>query len=1567
VEGDDPHPGAVVWATSSGLPFDQDDAVRALNARLKIGKGDASHAVAVAFLTATRGAKDRALSGLRRNRKLFSDDADIKLIDYWIGLLSSKGGDGSTQKFNEALGKLRKSGDADDLMTMLDSGGLDADMELAAYENMAINGKWLEINDRRASLLAFQTSHASEVAIRAAFALNLHRDVIALAAEQAGTFHASRLPTVLGILVAKSQLWEGDASLALRALGEMRAGDSSNELAFEDAMMRLRIGDLSGAAAVIRGRQVPGHSPEALLKIAAELRFEDPELARGLLEGISFVDLNNRLLPDALALVNQLGLQAAANAIMPRLFGPDAEPSGIVVINSVEEAIQFVRDDADRRRKADADRTEKWLKGEIPSHLVFDGSPAEMAWFFHRPFMVPPKLREDGELEGKPFLLRSGIRRMDNGSSELLVLDATALLVGHELGLLEHLEHAWARILLPSETPELLRSMEQELEQQFGHVADEARDIRRRLEVGRFALSGSTGSVTRLVISSDGEEDPSSVTLAALLAHLVDGGMDGELARKALAQLSIAAFEGDAALSSVLEFTTTPGDLVTLLRVGLLDRLSEDVVLIVEAPVRTQWLAGFDHHLDGRALADKTKELRQLVARKADAGTWHFLPVDRSEREGLQNSGAASHLFLSLIKAAERQKCEIWSEDRMLSLVGKPGNAVIIDTAAVLDRLSRRMAESQRNEARKRLRTAGYGFVLPSAGDIADALLAAPVKRNELVETDELAAIRRDFAIQFANSRHLVDKSGGVAPGEPEMLFMSRLLGLTGKVFAALWNRSNVGDARLNAAASWASRHLRVEQAKFLPRENRTVAGREGLLYLQHLSVVGAMFNITGKSFRQARERRSRFLNWVLGNIVEPAMEIHPAFRARLVDYIAGALASLGKLDRNHPDVTQEMLTGVILDYLNAFPEDWRHDLQRHALLADLVGLREIEVVGIGEDFSFEAEKFYAAIAEARSTGRSVVQARDGGRNAVITLILDAVPAPDKPAAFMVKAGSKTENFSDDRLELETTDVDERLRALKRHPEWFDLTGSEFDIVAGDIAQNPDSKTRRRLLSDAQAMAMSWRLRTLEGQIGKKGSSDKELLLPPRPESVRRYLRLSSPVDFADMMWLHHAFRRLQDEMGPLSALARIGGIPFELDEEVRTAVLDAVRDAGLEKALRLVGPTPLVRTALSSILLSDGSHQLDLSELTKPWSDYGVLFHALLRLAFNSAARRDEWKQVPEPERSILLWAHANAVLGVLQRQDAAPKETAKIIDGFLKQRVDDVHRRSISPSGRLADPFASSWRLTASVAIAYAIRDRATVELNAIQLGQLRKAVARQVGEDWLLELEAWVPSTASEPPGCWLSVDPALPLTAAGVAALPTPIDERDPQAMALLLVQRIVDEAIGEETSAYWPLLWLLGAEVLDDDTRARVKAVVGRADRLPELSAQNGGVWGGALRYRAKLYARDNDIASFRRMLIAGAEQVRSHYLGEKVSDLSLESPVVATFHRLTESIWQYSSASSSDLNQCALRFAELVVVLAGAWPSSLLGCLTLLDVIAAQLETEPAGPLWDAINLVRSR
>lgn len=1566
--GDNPHPGAVVWATSAGLSFDQDEVIRALNTQLKNGGGDASHAAAIAYLTFTRGAKNRAISALQRHRKLFSDDADLKIVDYWIGLLTGKGGDTQTLQFNEALSKISGDGNAGDLLAMLDTGALAADMQLAAFETLAVNGQWLEVNNRRTSLLAFGTSHASEIALRAAFALNLHSDVIALAHEQASTFHDARLPTALGVLVANSRLLLGDASLALRALEEMRADNNSSELAFEVALMRLRIGDVTGAAAVIRGRQAPADSSAmALLRIAAELKYEDPELARRLLEGISFERLNHQLLPDALALVNQLGIQTATQAIMPRLVGPGAQKSGVVVINSVEEALQFARDNADRLKKADANLTEKWLNAEIPLHLVFDGRSTDLAWFFHRPFTTSPRLENDGKLQGKPFLLRSGTHHASgNTPRDVLVLDITALLLGNELGLLEHLDHAWTQILLPNESPEILRSIESDLEGRFGPISDEARDVRKRLEAGVFAPASTSAIVRRLVIEPSDDPATSDVTLASLVAHLVARGMDRSLADKALGELSLPSVETGQLQTNPLELAVSPGDLVTLQRIGLLDRLMKDVVLEVDPQSRDRWLAAYDEHLEGRALADKIIGLRRVVANRADAGIWQFLPLDRKDREGLKHSGAIAHLFLSLIRAAEGEACEIWAEDRRLSLVGKIGSATVVDVANVVERLSSRLAEPERVLLIKRLRQTGYGYSLPNAEAIVDALLGAPMDGPGLVESDELDAIRRDFAIQFSNARHLIDKAGGTAPGEPELFFLSRLLGLAGKVFAALWSRPNVGEARLNAAAHWTSRHLRVEQAKFLPRDNRTVEGREELLFLQYLSIVTAMFDVRGNSFRQARERRTRLLKWVLRAIVEPWLEIHPKFRKRLVDFLAEALASLGKIDSTHQDVTEEMLVAMILDYLNAFPDDWRRVLQTHKLLSSLVGIREVDTIGFGKSFRFEAERFYAAIAEAYATGKSTVPTLSSKRRAAITMIPDAVPAPGRPMAFLFKTGNSTASVADDRLELESGDLEQRLRALKRHPHWFDLAGQEFDAAAREIAENPDSKARRELLTRAQARAMTWRLQRLQEQIGKNRRGDKELLLPPHPDSIRQFLRLPSSIDLTADDWLYQSFVQLRDEVGPLGALARIGGIPFELGADIERTIVMAVDEIGFEKALDLAGPTPMVRTALYATLFKSGRRNLDVSGLTKAWKDYGILHQALLRLAFRSTARRQEWQQLPEPERSVLLWVHTNAVLEILESQGAAPRETAQIIDGFFKQRFEDVFCRSRSIVGRLQDPFGATWREIAGAAIGHAIRDTGG-GLNAAQRDGLRSVVAKKIGINWLPHPELWLPGSGNEQKNCWLTVDSAVQLAAAGVIELPPPFNERSRQALAQSLMQQIADAEGSEEATRYWPLLWMLGVDNISAEVRSGQRSLVGGPDSLPDFNAVDGKAWGAALRYRAQLFGKDNDLDSFCQMLIAAATQSQNKHPGERVSELSLQTPVVSTFLRLTEAIWEFSAISSDTLDDCMARFAELVVGLASSWRSSLWACLALLEAIAGQLETEPAGSLWDAINLLRSR
>lgn len=495
---------------------------------------------------------------------------------------------------------------------------------------------------------------------------------------------------------------------------------------------------------------------------------------------------------------------------------------------------------------------------------------------------------------------------------------------------------------------------------------------------------------------------------------------------------------------------------------------------------------------------------------------------------------------------------------------------------------------------------------------------------------------------------------------------------------------------------------------------------------------------------------------------------------------------------------------------------------------------------------------------------------------------------------------------------------------------------------------------------------MTWRLRRLQEQIGKNRSGDKELLLPPHPDSIRQFLRLTSPIDPTAEDWLYQSFIQLRDEVGPLGALARIGSIPFELGTGIDSAIVSAVDEIGPEKALDLAGPTPMARTALFATLFKSGRRDLDVSGLAKAWEDYGVLHQALLRLAFRSAARRQEWQQIPEPERSVLLWVHANAVLEILESQGAAPKETAQIIDGFFKERFEDLFRRSRSIAGRLQDPFSATWREVAGAAIAHAICDTKG-GLNDAQLAGLRSVVARQIGINWLPHPELWLPSGGSEPKNCWLIVDPAVPLAAVGVVELPSPFNERSPQALARSLMQKIADAEANEEANRYWPLLWMLGVDDISAEARSGLRSLIAGPDSLPDFNAEDGKAWGGALRYRAQLFGKDNDFHSFCQVLIAAATQSQNKHPGERVSELSLKTPVVSTFHRLTEAIWEFSAVSSDTLNDCMARFAELVILLASSWPSSLLACLALLEAIAAQLETEPAGSLWDAINLLRSR
>ncbi|RWA58063.1 hypothetical protein [Mesorhizobium sp.] len=1569
-----PHAGAVVWATAAGIPFKSDDVVRSINAILKSGTGDVSHAVAVAFVALTRGNKRRALSSLKKWREVFTDPGDRSLLDHWIGMLTEQSDDEATQQFRDSLSLLAKKRDPAALIAKIDGGTLAADMELAAFEALAQAEKFHEINDRRSRLLAMDTAHTVELTIRAAYALGDHQEVIDLARDHAAAFYRSQMPRRLEVLLAHSRMMMGQADLALKALEEMAARDvQSSEAVFQLALMRLRVGDVTGAANVLRGRELPKQSPTpTILKIAVELKREHPDLARRLAENIPWETVNHTLLPQALGLAQELGLRTAADAIMPRLVGPGAEVSGVIVIESVEEAIQFVKDAAARREKAESELTKRWLAAEIPIHLVFDRRPAEMATFFNQPFVSRPILNDNGALDNLPFLARSGHQHPRNeqaAKGRFLCLDITALLLGHELGLLENLEAISDAIRLPHEIPELLRTMETELDARFAPLAGVARDVRNAIEAGRIGSAEFAPDALHLIREDDADVPTPNVTIAGLVAHLVASGMDPDVARNALSQLELAPVATVPNLPEPLILHAQPPDILAMAHAGLFSRMMEHAQFVVAPSSKERFLSDFDHHISGRALADRISVLRQLVATKITSGKWQFLPVSK-ERIEFEEAGAAVRSFVSFIDSAAGGEGDIWVEDRVISLFGRVGQNRVVNSSVILDRLraAGRFSEAECIRVEKKLRGAGYGFSLPDAKTIAQVLLEAPIVGDGILETDELTAIRRDFAIQFSNSRHLVDKANGDTPAEgPELLFFSKLMGLTGKVLAELWNREDVDAAHRIAAATWAWRHLRIEQASFLPRENRTLASREYIVFLQYLSIVTAVFNLVRPAFRASREMRTSYLEWAFDTIIDPAIDVHPTFADGIVKHVAKALSGFGQPEKRYPEFSAEVLASVIDDYLRAFPEKWRSRLKRDEAIRELIGLREIERVSIGEGFDFTASQFYEAIANVQRNGKATTPTWNGEKVATFEIVEDAAPTEDTPAGFSVSIGDQVAYFSDDRLELESSDAERRYRSLKRHPEWFDQTGAELDVTARNIADEEDALRRRQLVAQFQDRSMTSRIAKLGDQISKKGSSDKELLFPPSPEAVRQYLRLKGPLDYLSLGWLDRSFAQLSSEYGPLYALRRVGSVPFELGAASNEAIVKGVDDAGLVKAFELAGFTPMVRSAMFAALVSGSRAESEFSELIEPWTSHGELHLALVKLAFRSAASRKEWLEVPAMERAILLWTHANAVLDVLQLEGAEPERTAKLIGALLKENIENVYHRAKTHAGKLLDPVRTTARDLVGMALSYVIGPSDDTNVLRQELReQIRGSVGFLAGDKWVPHLELLIPKTYDEPAGCWFGNDPAQNFAARAIIELPSPFEIRSPRLLAEKLKQRIRDEKSVEGTG-YWPLTWMLGVEALDDATSSEFHALLS-SDLLPLMDLVDSGMLPGALLYRAELLGAKNDVVGFRSLLESVAAQIQAQPGRNSIvsADFSKKTSATSTFLALAEASWQFAVKNSTHPNECFSLVAEHIGAIADAWPSSLAGCLCLLDNLAAQLPVEPAGPMWDTINRLRA-
>ncbi|MBX4865328.1 hypothetical protein HJA86_36505 [Rhizobium bangladeshense] len=1580
-----PHPGAIAWAVHFGLSVKADPLIKTYSSELSAGRGTSSQVVVSAFLMLHGGNSSRALNFLKKWRPAFDLPGDLELIDHWIDQVgemqeakSSGHDDGSS--FQAALTAVYKKLDATKLVSFIDDGNLEPDRLLAAFEALLAGRMWKEANARRSLLAPFKTASSVEMMAVAACETGDWGDCIQILEQNVQLFANGSLPRRLKLLEADAKSLMGRPDLALKVIESLQAGEGdASGIAFRSAWLRLGLGDVAGAARQIKGRGIPSDiGVENILHIAGEFRHEDPELARSILENVPWSKLEKRLINPALALAAELGLAEAQRALLPKVQALPQNQAKRWTVETIDEMLAWLEDNRKKQESVFEKLRTSWLNLEIPLHLLFDGKPLEWAGYFHRPVHRDVWGGKAGSFDA-PLLLRSGhIRARQNGealaatiAARGLIVDASALLLAAKLGLLDEIDQLGARIMLAREVPEVLRSTETTLAQSFRPVSSAALSVEGLVRDGEISKVDAVQatSMSRLVLAG-GTSSDTDVILPELLNALYEKGLDRDLGAAALARFDLTEVKASKMSPTEQALLVSTRDLIQLSDTGLLTPILTFLPLHISESDADRMRQDIAEIQDGVRQAEALTRLREHVSDRLTAGKWSLLPHlprPKGDRE-LANSGPLLRSLVGILHYCESDDREVvWIEDRYLSRFGALSSSPAMDVTDIIAVLQARgrIDAKREQELMRSLEKTRYGFLLPRTGEFVDALLSAPVGKAGIVETPRLAELREVVAWQIEYGRHLKDVPLGdnVAAGS-ELLFLSKLMRLAGKVVALIWSKDIALKSKA-AACTWAWQHLRLEQVDYLPIEDRAPAARQHFVDLQYAGLATVVFSIAGRSYRSIGRVRKQYLDWAFTTVLDDYAARRPAFDKVLVDLVAQFINLLFEPGLETDEDDYPVKVALARDYVGCFPKRIQTLLQGHALLSDKLALRRTEIVTIG-DMSFSAKSFFAAVKIAHEQGRATAPLRKTRRQARFAPL-----DPDKAGgAFGVTIADRktTTNIADDTLALLLEDPEKRVEALKRHADWFDCTGSDLERTAREVGELATFDERRAELQRRQENTVVWRLDKLAADIHAGTASPNDLLAPSNPAALQRFLRIpNSGSGFTSLTDLAVAsFRALSPEVGALRALRRISALPVELPEDVNRAIAAEAKTMSLQDVFARTGPTPLAIVALWKALCENGSALpgFVLSDVLRNIEEFSELFVSVLQLTFRAAAQAPDWHSL-DCERTALLWCHANSVVDVMLHQHVAIPETIKLLDMQFRTRLEESFENAKLPGMRMRSPYhlrgeyfaaAASWRAWAATP---------DVSLDDVSLAKLTAIVSRRVGRHDVPLSELLTDRSFKDVPDTWLSRDIGHQLQMSSVVEMPPPFELREAELVAARIIPEIQSATYGEGEGV-WNLLWFCETAELSHETLLAIRSLQTRESLISLLKLDGRYVISGMI-FRAhvagrleskKIFLGDLNVAAHEARKVLDARQ-------RKVTLTVEDTPQDRLFTSLVEAVWVFASLYAKSFDELGEEVAAGIAVIVGGWPESRLACLDILDVFAKQLSTAGGLPVWSLINQLR--
>jgi hypothetical protein len=618
-----------------------------------------------------------------------------------------------------------------------------------------------------------------------------------------------------------------------------------------------------------------------------------------------------------------------------------------------------------------------------------------------------------------------------------------------------------------------------------------------------------------------------------------------------------------------------------------------------------------------------------------------------------------------------------------------------------------------------KLRASNARFIPLEKGEILHHLLQAKIDKDKIVETRELAVLRRHVALCLLQGDAL--QRPPMPEGSPnphgEIAFIIGLARATIDSLKAIWEDKDREENECVVRSGWLLDNLYLDYLGLLavtktgapemdPR-HRTAMGLTALII--------SAFGIDSRSSEGQPSRRRRYLGWLSDRVIHKRFAADPSLPATVADVMKRQFVSPDE----QPEKTRLSAGAIVLrDIFNDLPEPIRAELTRDVDFMTAMGFKSTRIITI-DDLTFDGDEFFRAVEGAIKGREATITPLGSGAEVVFC----PAEGPREPAAFLFRhpVTGTTISVKNDELALLGDSPSHREAILRRNRHWFDCSNDAFEKAVATIATIGDPRQRIEELEPWRKSSASEFYAKLYQRIGAGDSMNLSELVPSSGDGLLRHYRLSAKLessqDFKKV--LEFAARTLIREEGLEAAITRMVGLPVPLPSAITGAVraLSIQERRLLVKQLLAEHASPISRIHFLHLLLESGDELPAFRRLARRVCRHALsaeakgeldAFVAVLKWTSDEFELWNDTQGWSHTVRLAMVWAHTHRLISILISRGVPLQPITSIVASGDQRISVRIFRREPEYNHDIANPRHVSPTAFVLAGLSYAIGTR-------------------------------------------------------------------------------------------------------------------------------------------------------------------------------------------------------------------------------------------------------------------